>query len=515
MDEAPRGLEIPQGRIATPRNSVSILLTRDGSNGVEVLLAHRIATLRAFADFWSLPGGGIRDFDHETAENLEIMDDLEGEWPGTLAAILRETAEEVGLAIGKSTVERVSMEKRHAILENPEEWSNAVKSQTIPASHENIRHICTRTTPPFAPLRFHNRFMHAHLPPGSPDAELLDIGSEFDRLTWMSPEEAILSWESGKMLTAPPIVTLLRDVLKALNNNDQDIYAAIEELAMSPPSGEHRIELAPGVECIPIRTQTLPPSTHTNCFILGERGGERIIVDPAAKTDEELAYLERRISEVFSDGGEIIATIFTHRHQDHIGDLTKLNDIYDAPIWAADETFSVLPDIDSNKVLEQDEKIVLKGPSGITEWKIHLTPGHCPGHICLATERYVVSGDLAVMVGTILIPSSDGDMDDYIDSLRRIRALDSSMLFPAHGPFTHRPAKLLDRYIAHRDGRHNRVLEAIKQGLNDIEAISEFAYSDTPDAHPVLKVDQTLSHLESHQRAGKIIKSSKGWEINH
>ena len=198
-----------------------------------------------------------------------------------------------------------------------------------------------------------------------------------------------------------------------------------------------------------------------------------------------------------------------------IRDRTKLKDIYDAPIWAADETFSVLPDIDSNKVLEQDDIIGLKGPSGTTEWKIHLTPGHCPGHICLATDRYVVSGDLAVMVGTILIPSSDGDMDDYIDSLRRIRALDSSMLFPAHGPFTHRPAKLLDRYISHREGRHNRVLEALNQGLNDVKSISEFAYSDTPDAHPILKVDQTLSHLESHQRAGKIIKSSKGWEINH
>ena len=58
MDEAPDGLEIPQGRISKPRNSVSILLTRDGENGIEVLLAHRISTLRAFADFWSLPGGG-------------------------------------------------------------------------------------------------------------------------------------------------------------------------------------------------------------------------------------------------------------------------------------------------------------------------------------------------------------------------------------------------------------------------------------------------------------------------
>tara|TARA_B100001996_G_scaffold364508_1_gene333575 strand:- start:1026 stop:2573 length:1548 start_codon:yes stop_codon:yes gene_type:complete len=514
MDEAPDGLEIPQGRISKPRNSVSILLTRDGENGIEVLLAHRISTLRAFADFWSLPGGGIKDFDHDAAKKIEILSNLNSDWPGTFAAILRETAEEVGLAIGESTVERVSMPFRHSIMENPSKWVTAVNSLSIPASHLQISHIGTRTTPPFAPLRFCNQFMHAHLPPGSPDAELLDVGSEFDALVWMTPEKAILSWESGEMLTAPPIVTLLRDVADSLKENNQDIFAAINQLSSEPPSGEHRIELAPGVECIPIRTHTLPPATHTNCFILGERGGKRIIVDPAARTEEGLAYLARRITELTNDGGEIIATVFTHRHQDHIGDLDQLKRIYQAPIWATKETFDSLPTIESKKILQQDDVISLDGPSGTTNWTVHLTPGHCPGHICLATDRYVVSGDLAVMVGTILVPSSDGDMDDYIDSLRRIRDLNSTMLFPAHGPFTHRPAKLLDRYISHREGRHARVLEALNQGISNIQEIANQAYADTPDAHPMLKVDQTISHLISHERAGRIRKSLDGWEIN-
>ena len=66
------------------------------------------------------------------------------------------------------------------------------------------------------------------------------------------------------------------------------------------------------------------------------------------------------------------------------------------------------------------------------------------------------------MVGTILVPSSDGNMDDYIESLRRINALESSMLFPAHGPFTHRPAKLLNRYITHRE---EDMLESLKHSI--------------------------------------------------
>ena len=514
MDEVPEGAVMPKAKVAKPRDSTSILITRNGSKGPEVLLAHRIPTLRAFADFWALPGGGIRGHDTEAAASIKGLEQIEDDWPAVYAAILRETAEEVGLAIDDGKIERVPMALRHAIIEDSNAWIEAVENGVIPASPRGITHIGTRTTPPFAPLRFKNRFMHVHLNDGAPDPELLDIGSEFDELLWMHPADAVKVWKSGNMLTAPPIVTLLRDVAHALEVNDDDIHAAMASMASEPKSGEHRIELAPKIECVPLRTATLPPATHTNCFILGEQGGDRLIIDPAARTPEELAYLQRRIHGIEEDGGNIIATIFTHRHQDHIGDLSKIAEMYTAPIWATLETLLALPDSKENRVLEEGDIILLNGPSGVMEWTVYVTPGHCPGHICLASDRYLVSGDLAVMVGTILIPSSDGDMDAYIDSLERMRALNSEILFPAHGPFTHRPEKLLNRYIKHRSGRHERVLEAVASGLCSIEEIANHAYSDTPDAHPMLKVDQTLSHLSSHVATGRIRRENGKWVQN-
>ena len=134
MDEAPPGIVIPKAKIATPRDSTSILISRNGSQGPEVLLAHRIPTLRAFADFWSLPGGGIRGNDEEAATFVKGLDQLEDDWPAVYAAILRETAEEVGLAIGDGEIERVSMTLRHAIIEDPTAWTTAVTKGVIPAS---------------------------------------------------------------------------------------------------------------------------------------------------------------------------------------------------------------------------------------------------------------------------------------------------------------------------------------------------------------------------------------------
>ncbi len=514
MDEVPEGMAMPEARVAKPRDSTSILITRNGSKGPEVLLAHRIPTLRAFADFWALPGGGIRGHDAEASVSVKGIDQLDRDWQAVYVAILRETAEEVGLAIGDGGIERVPMALRHAIIEDSKAWVEAVQRGVIPASTSGISHIGTRTTPPFSPLRFRNRFMHVHLNDGAPEPELLDIGSEFDELRWMHPADAVKVWKKGDMLTAPPIVTLLRDVADALEANNDDIHAAMAAMASEPKSGEHRIELAPNIECVPLRTTTLPPATHTNCFILGEQGGERLIIDPAARTSEELAYLQRRIRGIEDDGGNIIATIFTHRHQDHIGDLSKIAEMYTAPIWATPETLTAVPVSKENRVLEEGDVIALNGPSGVMKWTVYVTPGHCPGHICLASDRYLVSGDLAVMVGTILVPSSDGDMDAYIDSLQRMRALNSEILFPAHGPFTHRPEKLLDRYIKHRSGRHERVLEAVTSGLFSIEEIANHAYSDTPDAHPMLKIDQTLSHLSSHESAGLVRRENGKWVLN-
>jgi hypothetical protein len=43
--------------------------------------------------------------------------------------------------------------------------------------------------------------------------------------------------------------------------------------------------------------------------------------------------------------------------------------------------------------------------------------------------------------------------------------------------------------------------------------IADYAYEDTPDAHPILKVDQTLSHLLTHERDGNVRQSQGNWHL--
>ncbi len=504
MGEVPDGFEVPQAKVAKPRPSAALVATRDGERGAEILFCHRVSTMPSFPDFWAFPGGGVKRFDTEAAERLpHLSGNEEG---AALAALMREMAEEVAWAPSGRGLVTIDEITRSAILDDGRIWVEAADAGEIPSNPSGFNIISVRTTPPLAPIRFENRFFHLH-DAKAPNPILPSEGSEFDQCKWMRPQDVLDSWERCDMRIPPPQITLLRDIVDALNRNDGDMEAASMELAASPPTGEHRIEYAPTVELVPLPTSTLPPSTHTNCYLLGEPGGDVVVVDPAAKDDEAMSYLERRIRIHEELGGRVVATIFTHRHPDHIGDLGMISKIYQAPIWATTETHAVIPDCDSDRILVEGDEFTL----GKRTWKVLETPGHCPGHICLSSDVGVVSGDLAVVVGTILVPSGEGDMDDYLSSLKRVRDLDPPLLFPGHGPLSPTPRRLLDRYLKHRQARHARVLEAVLGGTSNLHEIANLAYADTPDAHPILKVDQTISHLKSHQKAGDIRSGEGGW----
>ena len=99
----------------------------------------------------------------------------------------------------------------------------------------------------------------------------------------------------------------------------------------------------------------------------------------------------------------------------------------------------------------------------------------------------------------------------YLEQLERLRVMKPHLMFPSHGVVLPLPEKTLFNYIEHRQNRHQRVLKSVRSGTTDISGITNFAYSDTPGAHPILAQQQTLSHLLSHERNKLIEKRSDGW----
>ena len=58
------------------------------------------------------------------------------------------------------------------------------------------------------------------------------------------------------------------------------------------------------------------------------------------------------------------------------------------------------------------------------------------------------------------------------------------------------------------------VLETVKSNITDLETIAKISYEDTPDAHPMLLIDQTLSHLKGHIKSGEISVKNGEYSFN-
>src|SRR5262249_17782077 len=72
-----------------------------------------------------------------------------------------------------------------------------------------------------------------------------------------------------------------------------------------------------GIVLVPLRTPTLPPATHTNCYIVG--GDEVVVIDPASPYEEEQEILDRVL-----ENRQVREIWLTHLHQDHIGGANRL-----------------------------------------------------------------------------------------------------------------------------------------------------------------------------------------------
>jgi glyoxylase-like metal-dependent hydrolase (beta-lactamase superfamily II) len=108
------------------------------------------------------------------------------------------------------------------------------------------------------------------------------------------------------------------------------------------------------------------------------------------------------------------------------------------------------------------------------------TPGHTSNHTCwaLAEERALFTGDHVMGWSTTVVAPPDGDMADYIASLRKVAERDDSVLWPTHGPPRDDASEYVTALVAHRLERERGVLEAIDDGRATIREIVALLYAD-------------------------------------
>ena len=264
-------------------------------------------------------------------------------------------------------------------------------------------------------------------------------------------------------------------------------------------------EIFPGVRCVPVRSPTLPPATHTNVWILGEH--HVTVIDPASPYDDEQARLDEILEMVMVE-----RILLTHHHNDHIGGALALKKTTGARIAAHPLTRDRL-DIEIDELL--DENDVVDTDAGF--WRVLHTPGHATGHLCLFNGGLstLVAGDMVAGVGTILLDPPEGNLHDYIESLTRLAELNPSRLLPAHGPCIENGVEVLKNYIEHRHMRTAQIQEVLATSPGQrVEAITERIYRDlVPEPFLAVAARQVLCHLNWLEAEHKVVRSDDSYHL--
>jgi glyoxylase-like metal-dependent hydrolase (beta-lactamase superfamily II) len=195
--------------------------------------------------------------------------------------------------------------------------------------------------------------------------------------------------------------------------------------------------------------------------------------------------------------------ILTHRHRDHLGGVAHLRERFPGlpvakMIWKDADLPEGITDLRDGERVEGD---------GVTLVPVH-TPGHASDHLCfyLPEERALFTGDLILAGSTTVIPEDDGDLGQYMDSLRRVQALGAERIYPAHGPVIEDAPAKIEEYIEHRLLRERQILDALGSGAATIPAMVKIIYAEVPTMLHGMAGQSVHSHLKKLKKEWRVIE---------
>ena len=224
----------------------------------------------------------------------------------------------------------------------------------------------------------------------------------------------------------------------------------------------------------------------TNTYLIGN--DEVTVIDPGPA-------LPDHIEAIAQTSTDIKQILLTHTHPDHSPGTKLLQDKIGVPVFA----------LITESSKEQDttftpERVLIDGENlnseNYTIEVIH-TPGHASNHLCylLKEEKLLFTGDHIMDGSTVVISPPDGNMQEYIDSLLKLKKYDLNKIAPGHGELMDDPYATVEWIIQHRIERESKVIEALQlQKSGDLDTLVKDVYSDVdPMLHPIAKWS-----LESH-----------------
>jgi len=250
----------------------------------------------------------------------------------------------------------------------------------------------------------------------------------------------------------------------------------------------------------------------TNTYIIGT-GRRPLLLDTGIGVAKWAENLPRGLREL-AHTDQLDSVVLTHAHQDHIGGVKDVTRIFGRLDVVKKPWPKPGPDDAAGTPITAIDHGAAVATEGATLSAV-FTPGHAPDHLCyyLSEEKALFTGDVILGAGTTVIPDETGDLGQYMDSLRRMLALDVEKIYPAHGPVIRNARQKISEYIAHRELRERQIIGALRDGPLEVMAIVKRIYTDVAEfLHPAA-AQSVRSHLRKLLNEGRVEEHERVWSL--
>ena len=187
------------------RPAASIVLIRDGANGIEAFMIERHQVPgHAFSGYLVFPGGKVDAEDHAPLAGSAPRPAAAWPDPGFWVAAVRETFEEAGILLARSAAggpivggdvaARLTATARAAGSPRPD-FADMLKREHLVPALDTLVHYGHWITPTWAPRRFDTHFFLVAAPP---DQHVALDAEESAHGSWMRPRDVIAETDAGK-----------------------------------------------------------------------------------------------------------------------------------------------------------------------------------------------------------------------------------------------------------------------------------------------------------------------------
>jgi glyoxylase-like metal-dependent hydrolase (beta-lactamase superfamily II) len=301
------------------------------------------------------------------------------------------------------------------------------------------------------------------------------------------------------------------------------------------------VEITPRIHSIEAPQAFYTGPQAPNVFLVCD-GGEGALIDSGFGDEQSLRarldYLEGR-AEV-----KVRYIILTHHHFDHSSGAQRLRQATGAQVvmhpteerflldWQSDAPQDLEVPPDQQAIVEQMQRFRQQAAEAVPDLpvsdgavlgvgalslEIVHTPGHTLGSICIyiRDERALFTGDTALGLGTVAIsPPPHGDMALYLQSLERLKTLDTAVMLPGHGRPVEDVARKLQELIDHRHEREEQVLRLLAEGKTTPRAMLGAIYPELDRRILPMALRQIEAHLAKLHADGRAEPAADGeWRL--